>query len=143
MIGNKLITKQTGSSGRVCNAVMLAEARTPHHEYYVAVLNDRSTQLPVLITSNQGGMSIEDVAHENPDAIITTPIDFHKGLTQDSALEIAKKLGFTGKNRKNKLLILLSNCINFSRRRMLIRLKSILWLKLKMEKFFGEFQLNS
>lgn len=81
---------------------MLAEARTPHHEYYVAVLNDRSTQLPVLITSNQGGMSIEDVAHENPDAIITTPIDFHKGLTQDSALEIAKKLGFTGKKQEEQ-----------------------------------------
>ncbi|PWN47921.1 putative beta-succinyl CoA synthetase precursor [Violaceomyces palustris] len=95
MIGNKLITKQTGEKGRICNAVMLAEARPPHHEYYVAVLNDRSTQGPVLIASNQGGMSIEEVAHENPDAIITTPIDFEKGLDDETALGIAKKLGFT------------------------------------------------
>ncbi|PWN40323.1 putative beta-succinyl CoA synthetase precursor [Ceraceosorus guamensis] len=95
MLGHKLITKQTGAGGRICNAVMLAELRTPAHEYYIAVLNDRSTQLPVLIASNQGGMSIEDVAKENPDAIITTPIDFTKGLTQDKALEIAKKLGFS------------------------------------------------
>lgn len=95
MIGHKLITKQTGAGGRICNAVMLAELRAPAHEYYVAVLNDRTTQLPVLVASNQGGMNIEDVAKESPDAIITTPIDFVKGLTQDKALEVAKKLGFS------------------------------------------------
>lgn len=95
MIGNKLITKQTGAAGRICNAVMLAEARPPAHEYYVALLNDRATQLPVLIASNQGGMSIEEVAKENPDAIVTTPIDFNKGLDMETALGIAKKLGFS------------------------------------------------
>ncbi|KAN0063014.1 succinate--CoA ligase beta chain [Thecaphora frezii] len=102
MIGNKLITKQTGAAGRICNAVMLAEARPPHHEYYVAVLNDRATQLPVLIASNQGGMSIEEVAAENPDAIITTPIDFEKGLSKDDALAIAKKLGFSGAKQEEQ-----------------------------------------
>ncbi|WFD34240.1 hypothetical protein MCUN1_001077 [Malassezia cuniculi] len=96
MIGAHLITKQTGAAGRLCNKVMIAEARTPAHEYYVAVLNDRVSQLPVLIASNQGGTSIEEVAKENPDAIITTPIDFKNGLGQDKALEIAKKLGFSG-----------------------------------------------
>jgi succinyl-CoA synthetase beta subunit len=95
MIGNKLITKQTGAGGRICNAVMLAEARAPAHEYYVALLNDRASQLPVLIASNQGGMSIEDVAKESPDAIITTPIDFEKGLDNKTAMGIAKKLGFS------------------------------------------------
>ncbi|KAI3617198.1 hypothetical protein CBS9595_003107 [Malassezia furfur] len=95
MIGSKLITKQTGAAGRVCNAVMIAEARAPAHEYYAAILNDRVTQLPVLITSNQGGMSIEDVAKENPDAIITTPIDYTKGLDLKAAEEVAHKLGFS------------------------------------------------
>lgn len=102
MIGNKLITKQTGEAGRICNAVMLAEARPPAHEYYVALLNDRASQLPVLIASNQGGMSIEDVAAENPDAIITTPIDFEKGLEQSKALEIAKKLGFSSPKQEEQ-----------------------------------------
>ncbi|KAL9940879.1 hypothetical protein V8E36_000367 [Tilletia maclaganii] len=102
MIGNKLITKQTGAGGRICNSVMLAEARPPAHEYYVAVLNDRVTQLPVLIASNQGGMSIEDVAKENPDAIVTTPIDFDKGLTKDVALGVAKKLGFSGAKQEEQ-----------------------------------------
>lgn len=95
MIGSKLITKQTGAAGRICNAVMVAEARAPAHEYYAAILNDRVTQLPVLITSNQGGMSIEDVAKENPDAIITTPIDYTKGLDLKAAEEVAHKLGFS------------------------------------------------
>lgn len=96
MLGAKLITKQTGAGGRLCNRVMIAEARTPAHEYYVAVLNDRVSQLPVMIASNQGGTSIEEVAKENPDAIITTPIDFKTGLGEQKALEIAHKLGFSG-----------------------------------------------
>ncbi|TEB12113.1 succinate-CoA ligase [Coprinellus micaceus] len=95
MIGSKLITKQTGAAGRVCNAVMLAERRQPAHEYYVAVLNDRTTQGVVLVASAQGGMNIEEVAAKDPSAIITTPIDFHNGLTEPEAIEVAKKLGFS------------------------------------------------
>jgi len=109
MIGAKLITKQTGAAGRICNAVrtffmsysmsltagkvMLAERRDPSHEYYVAVLNDRVTQGVVLVVSNQGGMNIEEVAATNPGAIITTPIDFEKGLSMSTALELARTLG--------------------------------------------------
>ncbi|KAH7924003.1 succinyl-CoA synthetase beta chain SSC-beta [Leucogyrophana mollusca] len=93
MIGSKLITKQTGAAGRICN-VMLAERRDPSHEYYVAVLNDRVTQGPVLVVSSQGGMNIEEVAAKDPDAIITTPIDFEKGVSKPTALELARKLGF-------------------------------------------------
>lgn len=93
MLGAKLITKQTGSGGRICNAVMLAERRDPSHEYYVAVLNDRTSGGVVLVASAQGGMNIEEVAAKDPSAIITTPIDFHKGLTKLEALEVAKKLG--------------------------------------------------
>ncbi|KAH8100505.1 succinate-CoA ligase [Cristinia sonorae] len=95
MLGAKLITKQTGAGGRICNAVMLAERRDPTHEYYVAVLNDRGTGGPVLVTSNQGGMNIEEVAAKDPNAIITTPIDFEKGLSLAQGLEVAKKLGFS------------------------------------------------
>lgn len=72
---------------------MLAERRDPSHEYYVAVLNDRVTQGVVLVASNQGGMNIEEVAATNPGAIITTPIDFEKGLSKSTALELAKTLG--------------------------------------------------
>ncbi|TFL06463.1 succinate-CoA ligase [Pterulicium gracile] len=94
MIGSNLITKQTGAGGRVCNAVMLAERRDPSHEYYVAVLNDRSSNGVVLVASNQGGMNIEEVAAKTPEAIITTPISFKHGLSKEEALGVAKKLGF-------------------------------------------------
>jgi len=100
MIGAKLITKQTGAAGRICNAVMLAERRVPEHEYYAAILSDRARQTPVLVTSAQGGMNIEDVAKENPSAIITTPIDFEKGVSREEAVALAKKLGF--KNEKTQ-----------------------------------------
>lgn len=73
---------------------MLAERRDPSHEYYVAVLNDRSTGGPVLVASAQGGMNIEEVAAKDPSAIITTPIDFEKGLNPQAAQDLAKKLGF-------------------------------------------------
>lgn len=102
MIGAKLITKQTGAGGRLCESVMIAEARKPAHEYYVAVLNDRVSQLPVLIASNQGGMSIEEVAAENPDAIVTTKIDYKKGLSQEEALKVAQKLGFSSEEITKK-----------------------------------------
>lgn len=95
MIGSSLITKQTGSGGRICNAVMLAERRQPAHEYYVAVLNDRTTQGVVLVASAQGGMNIEEVAAKDPSAIITTPISFEHGLSKPEAIEVAKKLGFS------------------------------------------------
>jgi succinyl-CoA synthetase beta subunit len=76
--------------------VMLAERRDPSHEYYVALLNDRVSQGPVLVVSSQGGMNIEEVAAKDPDAIITTPIDFDNGLTKAKALEVAQKLGIKG-----------------------------------------------
>ncbi|KAA1468555.1 succinate-CoA ligase [Dentipellis sp. KUC8613] len=102
MLGAKLITKQTGAGGRICNAVMLAERRDPAHEYYVAVLNDRVTQGVVLVASSQGGMNIEEVAAKDPSAIITTPIPLSTGLSHESALEVANKLGFTTEEAKKE-----------------------------------------
>jgi succinyl-CoA synthetase beta subunit len=81
---------------------MLAERRDPSHEYYVAVLNDRVTQGPVLVASNQGGMNIEEVAAKDPNAIITTPIDPKNGIAPETALEVAVKLGFKGEQAQKE-----------------------------------------
>lgn len=81
---------------------MLAERREPAHEYYVAVLNDRKSQGVVLVTSAQGGMNIEEVAAKDPSAIITTPIDFEKGLSKPEAMEVAKKLGLSDSDTQNQ-----------------------------------------
>lgn len=102
MLGAHLITKQTGAGGRICNAVMLAERRQPAHEYYIAVLNDRASQGVVLVASAQGGMNIEEVAAKDPTAIITTPIDFEKGLSKSEAISIAQKLGFKDESTQSE-----------------------------------------
>lgn len=101
MLGQKLITKQTGAGGRICNAIMLAERMPPQKEYYAAVLNDRAMGGPVLVTSSQGGMNIEDVAHDTPEAIITTPLDFDNGISASDAEALAKQLGFKPESQKN------------------------------------------
>jgi succinyl-CoA synthetase beta subunit len=101
MLGAKLITKQTGAAGRLCNAVMLAERMPPQKEYYAAILLDRARGCPVLVTSSQGGMNIEEVAHDTPEAIITTELDFDNGLTKEQGIELATKLGFKEEARGN------------------------------------------
>lgn len=95
MIGHKLITKQTGAAGRLCNSVYIVERKYARREFYLAVLMDRQRQCPVIVASSQGGMDIEAVAKEHPDAIITTPIDIHQGCTDEIARNIATELGFT------------------------------------------------
>ncbi|KAJ0422552.1 hypothetical protein BJY00DRAFT_69798 [Aspergillus carlsbadensis] len=95
MIGQKLITKQTGAAGRLCNSVYIVERKFARREFYLAILMDRQTQSPVIVASSQGGMDIEAVAKENPEAIITTPIDINVGVTDGIATKIATELGFS------------------------------------------------
>lgn len=95
MIGHKLITKQTGAGGRLCNSVYICERKFARREFYLAILMDRASQAPVIVSSSQGGMDIEGVAKENPDAINTTYIDINVGVTDEIARDIATKLGFS------------------------------------------------
>ena len=95
MIGHKLVTKQTGERGRICNSVYICERKFARREFYLAVLMDRSTQAPVIVSSSQGGMDIETVAKETPDAILTTPVDIHEGVTDEMGRNIATQLGFS------------------------------------------------
>jgi succinyl-CoA synthetase beta subunit len=93
MINQLLVTKQTGAAGRICNKVMVAERKFPRREFYFAVMMERAFNGPVLIASSQGGVNIEEVAAENPEAIIYEPIDINKGLSKDQALKIARTVG--------------------------------------------------
>lgn len=89
-----MITKQTGEKGVSCNKVMIVERLFPRREYYFAIMLDRAYNGPVIIASSQGGMAIEDVAKETPEAIITQAVDIKEGLTRDIAASIVKKVGF-------------------------------------------------
>ncbi|KAI8339402.1 hypothetical protein BC941DRAFT_420390 [Chlamydoabsidia padenii] len=95
MIGHNLITKQTGAEGKPCNAVYICERKYARREYYFAILMDRQSAGPVLVASSEGGMDIETVAKENPDAIVKLPVDIKKGLAFDDAKALAKKIGIS------------------------------------------------
>ncbi len=99
MLGHRLYTKQTGRDGKPCNQVMVCERLFPRREFYFAITLERAYQGPVIITSSQGGGNIEQIAAENPEAIIKEPIDLEKGLTEEQALNLATRLGFFGKGQ--------------------------------------------
>merc|ERR1712193_195180 len=93
MIGDFLITKQTGADGRICNSVMVTERKYTRKEFYIAFMNERAFNGPVVIASSEGGVNIEEVAEKNPDAIVKYPIDVVEGLSVDGAKEVAKLIG--------------------------------------------------
>uniref|UniRef100_T1HFZ7 Succinate--CoA ligase [ADP-forming] subunit beta, mitochondrial n=1 Tax=Rhodnius prolixus TaxID=13249 RepID=T1HFZ7_RHOPR len=107
MIGEYLITKQTGEKGRICNSVMVTERKFPRKEYYFAIMMERAFSGPVVIASSQGGINIEEVAVENPDAILYVPIDITKGsLTKEQAGDIATKVGLSDKKEQVSQMLL-------------------------------------
>ncbi|KAG9510628.1 Succinate--CoA ligase [ADP-forming] subunit beta, mitochondrial, partial [Fragariocoptes setiger] len=95
MLGKRLITKQTGEKGLICNEVMIVERLYPRKEFYLAIMMERSFDGPVILASSMGGVNIEEIAAENPEAIITEPIDINTGVTLEQARRVAEKLGFS------------------------------------------------
>ncbi|XP_048005437.1 succinate--CoA ligase [ADP-forming] subunit beta, mitochondrial [Leguminivora glycinivorella] len=93
MLNQLLVTKQTGAAGRICNMVMVTERKFPRREFYVAIMMERSFNGPVIIASSQGGVNIEDVAAENPEAITYEPIDIMKGITPEQISRVVEKIG--------------------------------------------------
>lgn len=93
MLKQYLVTKQTGAAGRICNMVMVTERKFPRREFYVAIMMERSFNGPVIIASSQGGVNIEDVAAENPDAITYEPIDIVTGITDEQVSRVVNKIG--------------------------------------------------
>jgi succinyl-CoA synthetase beta subunit len=96
MLGNTLITKQTGSEGRVVNKVIISVAPDIQKELYLAVLLDRGSSRPVVMASTDGGMDIEEVAEKTPERIFKETVDPAVGLMPYQARKIAAALGLTG-----------------------------------------------
>jgi len=93
MLGNLLVTKQTGAGGREVRQVMIAEGIDIAREFYLALLLDRALKSPVFIASAEGGTSIEEVAAERPEAIIKVPVDPRVGYSPWIGRKIAFGLG--------------------------------------------------
>src|SRR5436309_7985155 len=96
MLGNVLVTKQTGLEGRLVSKLLIAAAPNIQKELYLAVLLDRSTSRPVVMASTEGGMDIEEVAAKTPEKIIKEAIDPTLGMMPYQARKIARALGLKG-----------------------------------------------
>ncbi len=96
MLGNVLVTKQTGSEGRLVSKVLVASAPEIQKELYVAVLLDRASSRPVLMASTEGGMDIEEVAEKTPEKIVKEPVDPAVGLMPYQARKVAAALQLKG-----------------------------------------------
>lgn len=106
MLGNRMHSPQTPPEGLEVSRVLIADAVEIAHEFYAAVLVDRANRTNTLIASAQGGVEIEKVAHENPEAIIRLPLDPLVGLQPFQARSIALALGFKGKAIQQAIQVL-------------------------------------
>jgi len=96
MLGNTLVTKQTGPAGRMVHTLYFSEACDIEKEYYLAILLDRASSRPVIVASTEGGVDIETVAEETPEKITKVVIDPAVGLQGFQSRQVAFGLGFTG-----------------------------------------------
>jgi succinyl-CoA synthetase beta subunit len=101
MLGQILVTHQTGPDGRKVNKVLVAESADIAREIYFAVLLDRATAVPVIVASTEGGVEIEAVAAKSPEKIIREPINPLAGLQLYQARKLARQLGFESSQLKN------------------------------------------
>src|SRR5256712_3363357 len=101
MLGQILVTHQTGPAGRTVNKVLVAESADIAREIYFAILLDRATAAPLVVASTEGGVEIEAVAAKSPEKIIREAIDPLAGLQPFQARKVAKQLGFESSQLKN------------------------------------------
>jgi len=105
MLGQVLVTHQTGPEGKEVGKIFVGEAVEIARELYFAILIDRATSVPVLIASTEGGVDIETVADKTPEKILRLPINPFLGIMPYQTRLIASSLGLTGPlmNQASKL----------------------------------------
>lgn len=96
MLGNVLVTKQTGPEGRLVSKLLIAAAPDIKKELYLAVLLDRNNGRPLIMASTEGGMDIEEVAAHTPEKIVKEHVDPAVGIMPYQARKVAAALGLKG-----------------------------------------------
>jgi succinyl-CoA synthetase beta subunit len=96
MLGRTLVTKQTGPAGKQVNRIYIEDGSDIAQELYLAVLVDRQSSRIAFVASTEGGMDIEEVAHNTPEKIVTVTIDPATGLSDFHGRRIAFALGLEG-----------------------------------------------
>jgi succinyl-CoA synthetase beta subunit len=100
MLGQTLVTHQTGPAGKLVRKVLVAQSVEISREIYFAILMDRATGAPVVVTSTEGGVEIEKVAEVHPEKIIREPVHPLLGLQPFQALKLGRELDFRGDQLK-------------------------------------------
>jgi succinyl-CoA synthetase beta subunit len=108
ILGMNLVTPQTGPSGRIVRRLLIEEGLDIKRELYLSVLVDRAVEAPVIMASAAGGMEIEEVAKENPAAILRERIHPAVGLQPFVARKLAFGLGLTAEQAQNAVPFLQS-----------------------------------
>ena len=110
MLAHPLVTKQTGPEGQPVKTLIVQADAEPAKEFYVAVVLDRDSGVPILMASAEGGMDIEEVAHHHPEKILKVAISPETGLLPFQARRVAYDLGFTGDQvgKAEKIMMALS-----------------------------------
>jgi succinyl-CoA synthetase beta subunit len=93
MLGQVLETHQTGPEGKLVSKVLVAQSVDIKKEYYLAILLDRAERCPVIVASAEGGVNIEEVAENHPDAIIRTYVHPALGIQSYQCRKIARQIG--------------------------------------------------
>jgi succinyl-CoA synthetase beta subunit len=96
MLGNTLVTVQTGPAGKQVNRLYIEDGSDIEKEFYLSALVDRVTSRVSFVVSTEGGMDIETVAHETPEKIVTFSVDPATGIMPHHGRTVAKALGLTG-----------------------------------------------
>jgi succinyl-CoA synthetase beta subunit len=96
MLGRTLVTKQTGPAGKQVNRIYIEDGSEIARELYLALLVDRQTSRVSFVCSTEGGMDIEQVAHDTPDRILTFSVDPATGYQPFHGRRIAFALGLSG-----------------------------------------------
>jgi succinyl-CoA synthetase beta subunit len=106
MLGNTLVTIQTGDAGKQVNRLYITDGVDIEKEFYLALLIDRATSRIAVVASTEGGMDIETVAHDTPEKIHTITIDPASGLMPHHGRAVANALGLTGDLAKQAQTVL-------------------------------------
>jgi len=110
MIGNRLVTIQTGAAGSVVNQVFVEQGCKIARELYLAVVVDRAAKLPLLMVSSEGGVEIEKVAEESPEKILREHFDPAYGLMPYQVRKLCKKLNISGAAAKSAEMFMKKLC---------------------------------
>ncbi len=101
MLGNTLVTKQTGPAGKQVNRLYIEDGADIDRELYLSILVDRTVGRPAFVVSTEGGMDIEAVAEETPEKILTLAIDPEAGVTAADSAKLCDALKLEGEARSD------------------------------------------